>query len=61
MSFVQQIYEAELVLMPSQEVNYDVTVTSHIDPFILSCFIRYLTAFEPSLSQHNRMDTVKLN
>jgi hypothetical protein len=27
MSFAEEIYEAELVLMPSKEVNYDVTVT----------------------------------
>jgi hypothetical protein len=36
MSFIREIYEAELVLMPSQEVNNDVTVTLHIKPFILS-------------------------
>ena len=61
MSFVQEIYEAELVLMSSQEVYYDVTVTLHIKAFILRRFIRYLTEFQPSLTQHNGMDTIKLN
>jgi hypothetical protein len=61
MSFVHEIFEGEFVLMPSQEFNYDVTVTLHIKPFILSRFIRYFTAFQPSPSKHDGMDTVKLN